>query len=111
MPSSLFLFGKLVGGRNFLNSIPTILLPQASYSCRILYPLTSFWLTLEPLYQFYPHRPSQPGAPSVGVQLRTVDRTAMDTFSSRQIALQFGPHRFEWIFLLADVSMPILVGF
>ena len=32
----------------------------------------------------------------------------MDTFGSRQIALQFGSRRFEWNFLLADVSMPIL---
>ena len=56
----------------------------------------------------YPHRPRLPRVPSVGVQLRTADGTAMDTFGSRQIALQFGPRRFDWNFLLADVSMPIL---
>ena len=109
MPSSLFLFGKLVGGRNFINSIPAdsstlsfIFLQNSLSSHKVLVD------TGAALYQFYPHCPSQPGAPSVGVQLRTTDGTAMDTFSSRQIALQFGPHRFEWIFLLADVSMPIL---
>ena len=32
----------------------------------------------------------------------------MDTYGSHQIALQFRPRRFEWTFLLADVSMPIL---
>ena len=32
----------------------------------------------------------------------------MDTYGSRQIALQFGPRRFDWTFLLADVSMHIL---
>ena len=32
----------------------------------------------------------------------------MNTFGSRQIALQFGSCRLDWNFLLADVSMPIL---
>ncbi len=56
----------------------------------------------------FPHRPRQPLSPGVGVQLRTADGTAMNTFGSRQIALQFGSRRFDWNFLLADVSMPIL---
>ncbi len=56
----------------------------------------------------YPHLPQQPRAPGVGVQLRTANGSAMDTYGSRQIALQFGPRRFDWTFLLADVSMPIL---
>jgi len=56
----------------------------------------------------YPHLPQQPRAPSVGVQLRTADGTAMDTYGSRQIALQVEPRRFDWTFLLADVFMPIL---
>ena len=56
----------------------------------------------------YPHLPQQPRAPSVGVQLKTANGTAMDTYGSRQIALQFRPRRFDWTFLLADVSMHIL---
>ena len=51
----------------------------------------------------YPHHPRHPHTPSVGVQLRTAASTTMDTFGSRQIALQFGPPCFEWTFLLADL--------
>ena len=32
----------------------------------------------------------------------------MDTYGSRCLALQFGSRRFEWNFLLANVSTPIL---
>ena len=46
--------------------------------------------------------------PPAGIGLRTANSTAMDTDGSRQIALQFGPHCFEWTFLLAVVSMPII---
>ena len=44
----------------------------------------------------------------MGVQLRTTDCTAMDTYGSNQIALQFRPRRFDWTFLQVDVSLPIL---
>ena len=56
----------------------------------------------------FPHILCHPHVLSVGVQLRTAKGTAMNTFGSRQIAFQFGPCRFEWSFLLADVFMPIL---
>ena len=56
----------------------------------------------------FPHRPRSPSSPGVGVQLRTADGSPMDTYGTRHIALQFGSRRFDWSFLLADVSMPIL---
>ena len=54
----------------------------------------------------YPHPPGRPLSPGVGIQLRTASGAAMDTFGTRQIPLQFGARRFEWNFLLADVSPP-----
>ena len=51
----------------------------------------------------FPHSSRRPTSPSVGVQLKTAD-----TFGTRRLALQFGSRRFEWNFLLANVSMPIL---
>ena len=56
----------------------------------------------------FPHLPCHPHVTSVGVQLRTTNRTTMNTFGSCHIALQFGSCMFEWSFLFADVSMPIL---
>ena len=56
----------------------------------------------------FPHSSRRPTAPSVGVQLKTADGTTMNTFGTRRLALQFGSRRFEWNFLLANVSMPIL---
>ena len=56
----------------------------------------------------FPPYPRLPPALSVGVQQRTTDVSDMDTFGSLQISLQFGSCWFEWTFLLADVSMPIL---
>ena len=85
-----------------------ILLPQTSYFCRMLYPLASFWLTLEPLYLSIHIFISKLTILVWVVQLRTANGTSMDTYGSRQIALQFGPCHFDWTFLLADVSMPIL---
>ena len=108
MPFSLFLFGKLVDGGNTLNSIPA-----ESPSSSLLFlqnKLSShkFLVDTGASVSVFPHRPRQPLSPGVGVQLRTADGTAMNTFGSRQIALQFGSRRFDWNFLLADVSMPIL---
>ena len=51
----------------------------------------------------FPHCP----APSVGVQLKTADGSAIDMFGSCQIAYQFGSWRFELTFLITDVSMPM----
>ena len=108
MPRTLFPFGKLVNGGDFLNSIPadsptsSLIFLQNSLSSH------KFLIDTGASVSVYPHRPRLPRVPSVGIQLRTADGTAMDTFGSRQIALQFGPRRFDWNFLLADVSMPIL---
>ena len=93
---------------DYFNSIPAnspasslIFLQNALSSCKFLVDTGAS-------VSVYPHLPRQPCAPSVGDQLRTANATAMDTYGSRQIALQFGPRRFDWTFLLADVSMPIL---
>ena len=57
----------------------------------------------------FPHRSRQPVSPAVGVQLKTADDgTTINTFGSRHLALQFGSRQFDWNFLLADISMPIL---
>ena len=108
MSSSLFLFGKLVGGGDFLNSIPA---DSPSSSLIFLQNKLSshkFLVDTGASVSVFPHRPRQPRSPAVGLQLRTADCSTMDTFGSRQIALQFGSRRFEWSFILADVSMPIL---
>ena len=106
--SSLFLFGKLVSGGDFLNSIPA---DSPSSSLIFLQNKLSshkFLVDTGASVSVFPHRPRQPRSPAVGLQLRTADGSTMDTFGSRQIALQFGSRRFEWNFILADVSMPIL---
>ena len=59
----------------------------------------------------FPHRPHSPSSPAVGVQLRTTDGSPSDTYGNRRIALQFGSRRFDWNFLLAEISVPILQHF
>jgi len=56
----------------------------------------------------FPHGPGSPSVPGVVIQLRTADGTSLDTNGSCCLALQFGSRMFEWDFLLAKVSMPIL---
>ena len=56
----------------------------------------------------FPHLPHSPSAPGSDVQLRTANGSPMNTYGSRSLALQFGSRCFEWSFLLANVSMPIL---
>ena len=56
----------------------------------------------------FPHLPCSPTSPAVGLQLRTADGSPMDTYGNRHLALQFGSRRFDWNFLLAGVSVPIL---
>ena len=56
----------------------------------------------------FPHLPRSPSAPGSNVQLRTANGSPMNTYGSRSLALQFGSRCFEWSFLLANVSMPIL---
>ena len=59
-----------------------ILLPQTSYFCRMLYPLASFWLTLEPLYLSIHIFISKLTILVWVVQLRTANGTSMDTYGS-----------------------------
>ena len=98
--------GKLFDSRDFLISIPA-----DSFPSNLLFlknSLSSNLVETGASVSVFPHHPGHPPAPSVGVQLRTVEGSAMDTFGSRQIHIQFCSHPFEWTFLLADVSMPIL---
>ena len=108
MSSSLFPFGKLVSGGDYLNAIPADSPSSNLIFLQNILSSRKFLVDTGASVSVYPHLPQQPRAPGVGVQLRTANGTAMDTYGSRQIALQFGPRRFEWTFLLADVSMPIL---
>ncbi len=108
MSSSLFPFGKLVSGGDYLNAIPADSPSSSLIFLQNILSSRKFLVDTGASVSVYPHLPQQPRAPGVGVQLRTADGSAMDTYGSRQIALQFGPRRFDWTFLLADVSMPIL---
>ena len=56
----------------------------------------------------FPHLPHSPSAPGSGIQLKTTNGSPLNTYGSRCLTLQFGSRHFEWSFLLANVSMPIL---
>ena len=108
MSSTLFPFGKLVNGGDYLNTIPA---DNPSSSLMFLMNKLSgnrFLVNTGASVSVFPHSSRRPTAPSVGVQLKTADGTTMNTFGTRRLALQFGSRRFEWNFLLANVSMPIL---
>ena len=61
-----------------------------------------------PSVTVFSHASCQPASPALGDQLRTANGTTMNTFGSRHLAHQCGSPWFEWNFLLADVTMPIL---
>ena len=108
MSSSLFLFRKLVSGGDYLNAIPADSPSSNLIFLQNVLSSRKFLVDTGASVSVSPHLLQQPRPPSVAVQLRTTNGTAMDTYGSRQIALQFGPRRFDWTFLLADVSIPIL---
>ena len=64
-------------------------------------------MTLELLYVFpAPHSSFN----SSGVKLITEDGSSLSCSGSRVIPLQFGNHRFEWLFQLVLVAIPIVGG-
>ena len=79
--------GKLFDSRDFLISIPADSSPS-----NLMFLKNSMSTNLVETgasVSVFPHHPGHPPAPSVGVQLRTAEGSAMDTFGSRQIHLQF----------------------
>jgi len=56
----------------------------------------------------FPHLPCSPSASGSGIQLKTTNGSPMNTYNFRCMALQFGSRRFEWSFVLANVSMSLL---
>ncbi len=104
----MFFFGKLVNGGDVVNMVPA-----ETHSSPLLFlknklSSATFLVDTGASVSVFPHLPRSPSAPGSGVQLRTADGSPMDTYGSRCLALQFGSRRFEWNFLLANVSTPIL---
>ena len=104
----MFPFGKLVDGGVVINTVPTKFSssPLLFLNNRLNY--AKFLVDTGASVAVFPHLPHFHSAPDSGVQLRTADCSPMNTNGSCCLALQFGSRRFEWSFLLVNVSMPIL---
>ena len=95
-------------GGDVINSVPAVSPSSPLLFLKNRLSSASFLVDTGASVSVFPHVPSSFSTPGSGVQLKTADGTAMNTYGSRRLALQFGSRRFEWSFLLANVSMPIL---
>ena len=108
MQITLFLFGKLADGRDVINTVPAKFLSSPLLFLDNKLSFAKFLVDMGASVSVFPHLPCSHSAPGSGVQLRMAESSPMNTYGSRSLALQFGSRRFEWSFLLANVSMPIL---
>ena len=107
MPSTVLLFGKLSSGGD-VNSLPAGSPTSNLLFLRNLLSSRCFLVDTGASVSVFPHRPRSPSAPPTGLQLRTADGSPLDTYGTRILPLKFGTRSFEWEFLLADVSTPII---
>ena len=103
----VFLFWKLAEGRDVINTVPVEYLSSPLLFLKNKLSSAKFLVDMGASVSVFPHLPRSHSAPGSGVQLRTAESSPMNTYGSRSLALQFGSRRFEWSFLLANVSMPI----
>ena len=100
--------GKLADGRDVINTVPAEFRSSPLLFLKNKLSSAKFLVDTGASVSVFPHLPCSPSAPGSGVQLRTADSSPMNTYGSRSLALQFGSKHFEWSFLLANFSMPIL---
>ena len=103
----VFLFGKLAEGRDVINTVTVKYLSSPLLFLKNKLSSAKFLVDMGASVSVFPHLPRSNSAPDSGVQLRTAESSLMNTYGSCSLALQFGSRRFEWSFLLANVSMPI----
>ena len=68
----LFLFGKLINGGDFLNTIPADSTSTNLIFLRNILSLFRFLVDTGASVSVFPHRPCSPSSPGVGVQLRWI---------------------------------------
>jgi len=104
----VFPFGKLVDSRDIINTVPVVPLSSPLLFLKNRLCSAKFLVDTGASVSVFPHLPCSPSASGSGIQLKTTNGSPMNTYNFRCMALQFGSRRFEWSFVLANVSMSLL---